>query len=64
MLVVAGFGVFRYNYTGSNGSSMFRTNGEINGFSSMVRPIITLNAGTQAKYDGAYNSTYDKWELK
>ena len=56
-----------YNVTNNRGvgsRQMFNSMGNIGSFAYGIRPIIDLNSGTEAKYDRAYNSTYDKWELK
>ena len=58
------FDISSWKSSGSEGAAMFRSNGEISNSSKAVRPIITLNSGAKAKYDSAYNSTYNKWNLK
>ena len=43
--------------------SLFSSLGNAVDLTYKVRPVITLNSGTQAEYVGTYNSTYNLWNL-
>lgn len=60
-------GFFRVYYVASgivDAYNLFNSNGITSNRSCAVRPVINLNSGIQAEYVGAYNSSYNTWNLQ